>query len=565
MKSIKKKNIKLTKIKKSVKNFKSPKSVAVYDTLKFQIRKDSFKSNEYDECKKSVNYSIQTNPRFKKFNQIHFTAGDYFDIEKYIYKPIIKYFSEIKLPKKLSSRNLYINYPIKYSKLFTNLNFSSLKWTIDYIFKKFKKCIFAAIKDNKLVCFLQLSNINYKNDFLQYLAVSKEDSKVLEQIVNLEKNPDLHKNHILQHKYKKLNDQAKLNLIKFLKKKNYKGQVEFNRRKWIANNGFFRNDYPYTEGDKLVPEYKDLLITTLEERKIPDCIFFINIRDFPLINDDLTEPYYHLFNTKSKLISPEYHHSSFIPILSRSVTSKSADLLLPTEDDWRFVSNKIYPDRCETAQTQDFFKTIELDWNKKKSIGVFVGSSTGCGITIDDNQRLKLADLSLKYPNHVEAGITNFNQRLKKYMNKYLDLINPNDFNFKQVKKKTKKEISEYKYIIVVDGHVSAFRLSYELASKSVVLLVESEYVIWFQHLLKPYDNFIPINSDLSNLIDVINWCRENDQKCKKIAINAYNLYHKYLTRNGFFDYMQVILTKISENMDHNFLEENNVNSQISS
>ena len=547
---------------------KSKKSILIYDTLKYQVRQDNFGPNQQEECLKSRDYSIITNSRFPKFNQIHFTAGDYDDIHNYIYEPILNHFprdktndkslnssktSKTKKSQKTSKKsilksNLFIDYKYHYSKLYENLNYNSIQNTINYVFQKFKKGIFVAIKDNKLVCFLQISNTNYRNDFTKYLAVSSQDAQLLQQISELENNPNSRRNPKLKQKLNKLRQQSVKNLIHFLRKKNIRG-INYNRSQWVANNCFFRNSFPEYEGDKLVSEYRDLIITLLQERNIPDCYFIMNIRDFPIINDDLTEPYYHLFNTKNKPIQRKYQQDSFIPILSRSSNPKSADLLMPTEDDWRLASNKIYPDRCGTGHTQNSFKQMELEWKNKKPKAIFMGGATGCGITLETNQRLNLANYASKYPEHLEVGITEWNARMKKYQNQYLDIINPKDFNFRLKKPISKKEISEYKYIIVADGHVSAFRLSYELASKSVVLLVESEYSIWYQKLLKPYENYIPIKSDLSNLIEVIDWCITHDKECKKIASNAHKLFHKYLTKKGILDYMEIILSKISNNM----------------
>ena len=64
------------------------------------------------------------------------------------------------------------------------------------------------------------------------------------------------------------------------------------------------------------------------------------------------------------------------------------------------------------------------------------------------------------------------------------------------------EEQSNFKYIINVDGHSKAYRLSLELSMGSVILFVESDYTMWFMKFLKPYHHYIPINKDLSDLIE---------------------------------------------------------------
>ena len=68
------------------------------------------------------------------------------------------------------------------------------------------------------------------------------------------------------------------------------------------------------------------------------------------------------------------------------------------------------------------------------------------------------------------------------------------------------------------------FRLTKELSMGCCILLVESEYKLWYHHLLIPYKHYVPIKKDLSDLIERIKWCKENDLKCKEIAKNSKNI-----------------------------------------
>ena len=86
--------------------------------------------------------------------------------------------------------------------------------------------------------------------------------------------------------------------------------------------------------------------------------------------------------------------------------------------------------------------------------------------------------------------------------------------------------------------------------SGSVILKVDSKCVadsIWYFPLLQPYIDHVPVKADLSNLLEQIEWCRNNDEKCHIIAQNAYNLYNKYISRNGILDYLQAICIEISK------------------
>lgn len=75
------------------------------------------------------------------------------------------------------------------------------------------------------------------------------------------------------------------------------------------------------------------------------------------------------------------------------------------------------------------------------------------------------------------------------------------------------------KYLISMDGESAPFQhLPWTLLSKSVVLKQQSSRIQWFFDHLKPYQHYIPINSDLSDLKEMINLLRDKDELAKEIA-----------------------------------------------
>ena len=136
--------------------------------------------------------------------------------------------------------------------------------------------------------------------------------------------------------------------------------------------------------------------------------------------------------------------------------------LIPTGDDWSREQSKhniFFKDNCTRPQ-----QTPTTPWSERKPVAVFRGASTGCGTTIETNQRLKLAMLSVQNPKIIDAGITKWNLRSRKVMKyPYLQTINLpylQKLGIHKVNSLTPYEQSQYKYIIHVDGHVSAFRVS---------------------------------------------------------------------------------------------------------
>ena len=284
------------------------------------------------------------------------------------------------------------------------------------------------------------------------------------------------------------------------------------------------------------------------ERDVPDVEFFINDRDFPLLKKDLSEPYNHIFNSESILVEEQFRFKKMCPLFSKSITDSYADLLIPTNDDWVMASNKYFLSDCSDAYHKKEWDKIIVDWKKKKELCIFRGSATGCGITLENNMRLKASDMSIDYPDLLDAGITDWKARMRKYSGKGIEIINKDGFRFKLANKINNIEKSEYKYILNIDGYVSAYRLSSELSMGSVVLIVKSDYKLWFSDKLIEYVHYVPVNSDLSNLIDIIKWCKKNDKKCKDIASNGMEFFKKYLSKDGILDYMTDKLKMISIN-----------------
>ena len=501
-------------------------------TSKFQIYPDflneKVSNNNYEKK--------QTNSRYKNFCQTHFTAGD--EEQFNIYKCYSSSSNEEQLFDDETNK-----YAIKTDiwEKYQNIDGSSISNTFKYMFYKFKKGIFVKIVNNELKVFLPFSNSNFINEWSSNIDTSNY-------------------NEIFKYVCEK--DNRKYN----------ERNTNNNFETWYCNNYLLRYEYPINEGDTNVSIFKNILEELCDKRKIPDIEFFINRRDFPLHTTNCCEPYFDIWDSdKKRLVSHDYE--KYCPILSMSKTTLFEDILIPTHEDWARVQSheNIYFSKSRISIVKD---SIKIKWSEKKPIAVFRGSSTGRGVTIETNERLKIAYMSsLKIVDkndnlpYLDAGITKWNIRPRKLSgSKKLQTIKIESFPFQLVPFLSLEEQSEYKYIIHIDGHVSAFRLSSELSSKSLLLMVESEWKVWYSEKLKPYEHYIPIKKDLSDLISKIEWCKLNDQKCETISINAYNFFQTYLQKDSILDFFQSTLVNIKKNTGDYFYFDNDykdIKSQI--
>ena len=492
-------------------------------TSSFQKYPDYY--NSIEDCNMFVkNYNKEpTNPRYKNFRQVHFTAGDEEQFQKYICNK-----NGNEIPVEITNDNLFYEQKLfvewnKYKNIDNLTRFNTFK----YIFEKFKKGIYVKIMNNELQVFLPFSNVNFINEWSNQIKIDPKYSDITEffkYITELE-GYNFNKNHI--------------NIF---------------TNSWYGNNCLLRYEYPPNEGDTNISTIKNMIDELCKNRKLPDIEFFINRRDFPILSKDGYEPYYHLWNSMTHpLVSHSY--DKYLPILSMSSNENFSDILIPTYEDWIRVQNKDnkwFP-RARQIYTEDL---STIAWKNKKPTAIFRGSSTGEGVSIETNQRLKLAYLSyITKPDddnipYLDAGITKWNLRPKKLMgHKYLQFTDIKSLPFGLVNKLTPYEQSEYKYIIHVDGHVSAFRLSYQLSLNSVILLVNSKWKVWFSDMLQPYVHYVPVKEDLSDLVDQIKWCRNNDKKCSEIVYNSKCFYNIYLQKSGMFDYLQKLLVEVKNSM----------------
>lgn len=491
-------------------------------TAKFTVKPDFYLSQK--ECDESLGQKIGVNPRYKFFYQTHFTAGDIDQFETYRDKGNL---SNDKNPPD-EKDNIFSSIPIgPFWEKYSNVTPLSVQDTFSYLFNKFKKGVFIKIKNNKVRVFLPFSKKDYINEFRDKIRFDPLYKDM---------------NGFFSYLYKMWGYSFNPKCInRFIDS-------------WYANNYLFRYEYPIVENDTNIPVLSDMLETLSKERSLPDIELFINKRDFPVLRKDGKEAYDDLFGN-IPLLSGSF--SKYIPILSMTTTKDFADIPIPTGEDWARVNAgvKFFP------KTSGIYSERKINlWSERKNVAVFRGSSTGRGVTIDTNPRLKLAYISSISPRDedgsvlLDAGITKWNLRPRKLKgDRFVSTIDIRNLPFGLVPFLTPEKQEEYKYLINVDGHVSAFRLSWELKSGCTILLVQSKYRLWFSHLLIPYTHYVPIKEDLSDLISKIKWCKKHDNKCRKIAENAGAFYDKYLSKEGILDYLQNLFFALKKHMGEYF------------
>lgn len=467
---------------------------------------------------------VQSNPRYKNFCQDFFTAGDEEQFEMSRDKSNAE---EEKMVFFTDCKDMDDTVWDRY----TDLSAEDVLHTFRYIFHKFKKGLYIRIKDNQLTTFLPFSKAKFKNEWGHLIKVhpSTDMKTFLKTICEAE-----------GYRF----DERKIN---------------FETDDWYANNCLLRYEFPISEGDTGIHHLKDMIQELCSSRLLPDIELFINRRDFPLLKRNLTEPYEHLFSSDSiPLLSHKY--DKYIPILSSVGRDDFADIPIPTLEDWarvKALENVEFPKSPMAHFVHDF----STPFDERIPKAVFRGGSTGAGVTIETNPRLKVAFISaVEKPTDddgsllLDAGITSWNLRPRKNIHsEFLQTISVASLPFQAVSKLSPYEQSKFKYIINIDGHSSAFRLSMELNMGSVLLIVDSDYFLWFRKLLQPFVHYVPIKRDLSDLVEKVKWCKRHDDLCKEMVKNCKKVYNTFLTKDGILDYLQKIFIRLSQHFRYQY------------
>ena len=217
------------------------------------------------------------------------------------------------------------------------------------------------------------------------------------------------------------------------------------------------------------------------------------------------------------------------------------------------------PDDWEVGNGNNDRFRDNFKWENKIEKVVWRGNGTNCGTTEKNNQRLQLHQMGKDNTEYMNVGIIGWNPRDKfDKKTKKLSIIDSTKFR-QLVNRMGYNEQFEYKYHLNLDGHVSAFRLGYLLSQNILILQVESNYgwYLWYQKNLIPYDiyhkdnpnnkksHYILVKKDLSNLIEIIKWCRNNDGIVKQIILRATSYYQFNLKKNNLIERVGTIIKNI--------------------
>jgi Glycosyl transferase family 90 len=163
-----------------------------------------------------------------------------------------------------------------------------------------------------------------------------------------------------------------------------------------------------------------------------------------------------------------------------------------------------------------------VPWQERSPIGYWRGGTSGKPIDRAlgwrSLPRIRLCAIGQENPNLIDAGISHIGQMPDTKSEQEIrdsGLMRP----FVPA-----EEFRRYKYQIDIDGNTNSWPgLFQKLLTSSPVLKVASPagYRQWYYDRLRPWVNFVPVASDMSDIVETICWLHEHDDTARRIGENG--------------------------------------------
>ncbi len=217
------------------------------------------------------------------------------------------------------------------------------------------------------------------------------------------------------------------------------------------------------------------------------------------------------------------------------ITKSKQDTGLILFPDW-FALKEFEPDKSFVLQGNALYP-----WESKSHLLFFRGADSG----IWDPKRWmsfprpKLMKLAAECPDLIDAKLTYINHtqfydyaQKRGYLGDWVPI----------------QDALRHRYLMDIDGNCAATpRFPLFLHGNSVILKNMTDSILWFYGIIKPYEHFIPVEENLSNLFTQLEWAKNHDDECQKISENARKLAAEVFSRESIYLYLYQLLCEYSK------------------
>ncbi|MDH6574659.1 glycosyl transferase family 90 [Kitasatospora sp. MAP5-34] len=194
-------------------------------------------------------------------------------------------------------------------------------------------------------------------------------------------------------------------------------------------------------------------------------------------------------------------------------SARPAHALLPDSD---FLHRRAYQD------FQDELAAADVPWEERQPVAYWRGSATGPKDSDQDwrsMRRFRLCRLGLEL---ADTGLLDFG--VTRVTDRFRDPQVIAEIRGSRLTAPYARAIDQvrFKYLIDINGHTVTWSgLFVRLLTGSVVLRVdcpEDGTRQWYHDRLVPWENYVPVRADLSDLVEVVGRLRDNDELARDIG-----------------------------------------------
>lgn len=174
------------------------------------------------------------------------------------------------------------------------------------------------------------------------------------------------------------------------------------------------------------------------------------------------------------------------------------------------------------------------------------GRCWGCEVSTGAwrfHPRVRLVNISLSNPSCVDARLTTLNEHAAFVHGKVGEEL-ARSWMGEAI---SEDDLAGYKYVVNVQNKGFADRFWRLLALGHVSFQEEHTFHEFFYDMLLPWDHFIPVKSDFSDLCQKIEWAKAHDEQARRISENARSFIKNTFTLENIDLYVASIVHRAGE------------------
>ncbi|CAK9095366.1 Protein O-glucosyltransferase 2 (Endoplasmic reticulum resident protein 58) (ER protein 58) (ERp58) (KDEL motif-containing protein 1) (Protein O-xylosyltransferase POGLUT2) [Durusdinium trenchii] len=170
--------------------------------------------------------------------------------------------------------------------------------------------------------------------------------------------------------------------------------------------------------------------------------------------------------------------------------------------------------------------------------------------TAEFHPRLRLMKLANKFPSLFDVAYSGVHQTLELQWGRHNLKVLLKDLRARMMPQDFWEHAPKFKFILIAPGVTQSHQLTHVLRSGSVPLLVSDATFEHLWPLLKPWEHYVPIQPNLTDLVPTLQRLLEDDAFAQGIARNAQALAAQRLRPSGSYCYLTKALQRLHAAVD---------------